>query len=159
MLTMSVFSNWPRKNIGMFVYVQGWLWISMIPALLWSSPHPTCVPHHASFLQEMSDLKKYNPPPGSSDLYLAASKHFQQAKLILENVATPDPEVRKYTGMEPPVLARSLVTQSRITKHQIKVNKLPFTKPQAPEVWRTSLGERVHTTQNGHRLAVIPATH
>jgi mRNA-degrading endonuclease toxin of MazEF toxin-antitoxin module len=39
------------------------------------------------------------------------------------------------------------------------VNKLPFTKPQAPEVWRTSLGERVHTTQNGHRLAVILATH
>lgn len=43
----------------------------------------------------MSDLKKYNPPPGSSDLYLAASKHFQQAKLILENVLSPDPEVRK----------------------------------------------------------------
>lgn len=44
-------------------------------------------------LQEMSDLKKYNPPPGSADLYLAASKHFQQAKLILENVPSPDPEV------------------------------------------------------------------
>lgn len=43
----------------------------------------------------MSDLKKYNPPPGSADLYLAASKHFQQAKLILENVPSPDPEVRK----------------------------------------------------------------
>lgn len=43
----------------------------------------------------MSDLKKYNPPPGSPDLYLAASKHFQQAKLILENVLSPDPEVRK----------------------------------------------------------------
>lgn len=42
----------------------------------------------------MSDLKKYNPPPGPSDLYLAASKHFQQAKLILENVPTPDHEVR-----------------------------------------------------------------
>lgn len=42
----------------------------------------------------MSDLKKYNPPPGSADLYLAASKHFQQAKLILENVPSPDPEVR-----------------------------------------------------------------
>lgn len=46
-------------------------------------------------LQEMSDLKKYNPPPGSADLYMAASKHFQQAKLILENVPSPDPEVRK----------------------------------------------------------------
>lgn len=43
----------------------------------------------------MSDLKKYNPPPGSADLYLAASKHFQQAKLILENVPSPDPEVSK----------------------------------------------------------------
>lgn len=50
------------------------------------------LPSH--FLQEMSDLKKYNPPPGSADLYLAASKHFQQAKLILENVPSPDPEVR-----------------------------------------------------------------
>lgn len=46
--------------------------------------------------QEMSDLKKYNPPPGSADLYLAASKHFQQAKLILENVPSPDPEVRNF---------------------------------------------------------------
>lgn len=44
----------------------------------------------------MSDLKKYNPPPGSADLYLAASKHFQQAKLILENMHCPDPEVRKW---------------------------------------------------------------
>lgn len=43
----------------------------------------------------MSDLKKYNPPPGSADLYLAASKHFQQAKLILESVPSPDAEVRK----------------------------------------------------------------
>lgn len=46
--------------------------------------------------QDMSDLKKYNPPPGSADLYMAASKHFQQAKLILENVPCPDPEVRNY---------------------------------------------------------------
>lgn len=55
-------------------------------SLPWCSPPCT--------FQEMSDLKKYNPPPGSSDLYLAASKHFQQAKLILENVLSPDPEVR-----------------------------------------------------------------
>ena len=41
----------------------------------------------------MSDLKKYSPPPQSADLYMAASKHFQQAKLILENVPIPDPEV------------------------------------------------------------------
>lgn len=54
---------------------------------------------HACPLQEMSDLKKYNPPPGSADLYLAASKHFQQAKLILENVPSPDPEVRKLANL------------------------------------------------------------
>ncbi|XP_006810648.2 N-alpha-acetyltransferase 35, NatC auxiliary subunit-like [Neolamprologus brichardi] len=52
-------------------------------------------PVHYIQFKEMSDLKKYNPPPGSADLYLAASKHFQQAKLILENVPSPDPEVRK----------------------------------------------------------------
>lgn len=57
--------------------------------------HPSCP------LQEMSDLKKYNPPPGSSDLYLAASKHFQQAKLILENVLGPDPEVRPCLSLVP----------------------------------------------------------
>lgn len=45
-------------------------------------------------VQEMSDLKKYSPPPRSADLYMAASKHFQQAKLILENVTSPDAEVR-----------------------------------------------------------------
>lgn len=45
-------------------------------------------------MQEMSDLKKYSPPPRSADLYMAASKHFQQAKLILENVTSPDTEVR-----------------------------------------------------------------
>lgn len=43
----------------------------------------------------MSDLKKYNPPPRSADLYMAASKHFQQAKLILENITSPDAEVLK----------------------------------------------------------------
>ncbi|CAB1321655.1 unnamed protein product [Coregonus sp. 'balchen'] len=45
--------------------------------------------------QEMSDLKKYSPPPQSADLYMAASKHFQQTKLILENVPSPDPEVNR----------------------------------------------------------------
>lgn len=47
-------------------------------------------------VQEMSDLKKYSPPPRSADLYMAASKHFQQAKLILENVTSPDAEVRPH---------------------------------------------------------------
>ncbi|XP_049618251.1 N-alpha-acetyltransferase 35, NatC auxiliary subunit [Syngnathus scovelli] len=50
-------------------------------------------PVHYIQFKEMSDLKKYNPAPGSADLYLAASKHFQQAKLILENVPSPDSEV------------------------------------------------------------------
>ncbi|XP_019722671.1 N-alpha-acetyltransferase 35, NatC auxiliary subunit [Hippocampus comes] len=50
-------------------------------------------PVHYIQFKEMSDLKKYNPAPGSADLYLAASKHFQQAKFILENVPSPDPEV------------------------------------------------------------------
>ncbi|KAM9823063.1 N-alpha-acetyltransferase 35, NatC auxiliary subunit [Syngnathus typhle] len=50
-------------------------------------------PVHYIQFKEMSDLKKYNPAPGSADLYLAASKHFQQAKLILENVPSPDAEV------------------------------------------------------------------
>lgn len=42
----------------------------------------------------MSDLNKYSPPPQSSDLYMAASKHYQQAKMILENIPNPDNEVR-----------------------------------------------------------------
>lgn len=49
----------------------------------------------------MSDLNKYSPPPQSSDLYMAASKHFQQAKMILENIPNPDYEVRlKYWKRE-----------------------------------------------------------
>lgn len=49
----------------------------------------------------MSDLNKYTPPPQSSDLYMAASKHFQQAKMILENIPNPDYEVRlKYWEKE-----------------------------------------------------------
>ncbi|KAK1786971.1 hypothetical protein P4O66_017338, partial [Electrophorus voltai] len=51
-------------------------------------------PVHYIQFKEMSDLKKYNPPPRSADLYTAASKHFQQAKLILENVSSPDAEAR-----------------------------------------------------------------
>lgn len=49
----------------------------------------------------MSDLNKYSPPPQSADLYMAASKHFQQAKMILENIPNPDHEVRlKYWEKE-----------------------------------------------------------
>uniref|UniRef100_A0A3Q1CGP6 N-alpha-acetyltransferase 35, NatC auxiliary subunit n=1 Tax=Amphiprion ocellaris TaxID=80972 RepID=A0A3Q1CGP6_AMPOC len=59
-------------------------------------------PVHYIQFKEMSDLKKYNPPPGSADLYLAASKHFQQAKLILENVPSPDPEVNRILKVAKP---------------------------------------------------------
>eukprot|EP00064_Thunnus_orientalis_P001999 superscaffoldBa00000139_g2004 len=59
-------------------------------------------PVHYIQFKEMSDLKKYNPPPGSADLYLAASKHFQQAKLILENVPSPDPEVTRILKVAKP---------------------------------------------------------
>ncbi|KAG9461950.1 hypothetical protein GDO78_015284 [Eleutherodactylus coqui] len=43
----------------------------------------------------MSDLNKYSPPPQSADLYLAASKHFQQARMILENIPNQDQEVNE----------------------------------------------------------------
>ncbi|XP_029294720.1 N-alpha-acetyltransferase 35, NatC auxiliary subunit isoform X1 [Cottoperca gobio] len=59
-------------------------------------------PVHYIQFKEMSDLKKYNPPPGSADLYMAASKHFQQAKLILENVPIPDPEVNRILKVAKP---------------------------------------------------------
>ncbi|XP_067087341.1 N-alpha-acetyltransferase 35, NatC auxiliary subunit isoform X2 [Osmerus mordax] len=59
-------------------------------------------PVHYIQFKEMSDLKKYSPPPQSADLYLAASKHFQQAKLILENVPVPDPEVTRILKVAKP---------------------------------------------------------
>uniref|UniRef100_A0A8C7IQ73 N-alpha-acetyltransferase 35, NatC auxiliary subunit n=1 Tax=Oncorhynchus kisutch TaxID=8019 RepID=A0A8C7IQ73_ONCKI len=59
-------------------------------------------PVHYIQFKEMSDLKKYSPPPKSADLYMAASKHFQQAKLILENVPTPDPEVNRILKVAKP---------------------------------------------------------
>uniref|UniRef100_A0A8C9W4W6 N-alpha-acetyltransferase 35, NatC auxiliary subunit n=1 Tax=Scleropages formosus TaxID=113540 RepID=A0A8C9W4W6_SCLFO len=57
--------------------------------------------HYVQF-KEMSDLKKYSPPPQSADLYLAASKHFQQARLILENLPSPDPEVNRILKVAKP---------------------------------------------------------
>ncbi|XP_063769848.1 N-alpha-acetyltransferase 35, NatC auxiliary subunit isoform X3 [Pseudophryne corroboree] len=51
-------------------------------------------PVHYLQFKEMSDLNKYSPPPQSSDLYMAASKHFQQARMILENIPNQDQEVR-----------------------------------------------------------------
>uniref|UniRef100_A0AAR2IP77 N-alpha-acetyltransferase 35, NatC auxiliary subunit n=1 Tax=Pygocentrus nattereri TaxID=42514 RepID=A0AAR2IP77_PYGNA len=59
-------------------------------------------PVHYIQFKEMSDLKKYSPPPRSADLYMAASKHFQQAKLILENVASPDAEVNRILKVAKP---------------------------------------------------------
>ncbi|XP_056102462.1 N-alpha-acetyltransferase 35, NatC auxiliary subunit-like [Rhinichthys klamathensis goyatoka] len=59
-------------------------------------------PVHYIQFKEMSDLKKYNPPPRSADLYMAASKHFQQAKLILENVTSPDAEVNRILKVAKP---------------------------------------------------------
>ncbi|CAB1319463.1 unnamed protein product [Coregonus sp. 'balchen'] len=59
-------------------------------------------PVHYIQFKEMSDLKKYSPPPQSADLYMAASKHFQQAKLILENVPSPDPEVNRILKVAKP---------------------------------------------------------
>ncbi|KAG1949259.1 N-alpha-acetyltransferase 35, NatC auxiliary subunit [Pimephales promelas] len=59
-------------------------------------------PVHYIQFKEMSDLKKYNPPPRSADLYMAASKHFQQAKLILESVTSPDAEVNRILKVAKP---------------------------------------------------------
>ncbi|RXM32324.1 N-alpha-acetyltransferase 35, NatC auxiliary subunit [Acipenser ruthenus] len=59
-------------------------------------------PVHYIQFKEMSDLNKYSPPPQSSDLYMAASKHFQQAKMILENVPNPDPEVNRILKVAKP---------------------------------------------------------
>ncbi|KAG5281212.1 hypothetical protein AALO_G00068670 [Alosa alosa] len=59
-------------------------------------------PVHYIQFKEMSDLKKYSPPPQSADLYMAASKHFQQAKLILENITSPDAEVNRILKVAKP---------------------------------------------------------
>lgn len=85
------------------IYLAGTSHFLFIPSCLFFLLHTPLFSVFLLFLtlcllQEMSDLKKYNPPPGSADLYLAASKHFQQAKLILENVPSPDPEVRKFNN-------------------------------------------------------------
>uniref|UniRef100_S4R520 N-alpha-acetyltransferase 35, NatC auxiliary subunit n=1 Tax=Petromyzon marinus TaxID=7757 RepID=S4R520_PETMA len=48
--------------------------------------------HYAQF-KEMTNLAKYNPPLQAEDFYNSAGKHFQQTKLILDNMASPDPEI------------------------------------------------------------------
>ncbi|XP_037634510.1 N-alpha-acetyltransferase 35, NatC auxiliary subunit isoform X1 [Sebastes umbrosus] len=79
-------------------------------------------PVHYIQFKEMSDLKKYNPPPGSADLYMAASKHFQQAKLILENVPTPDPEVIRILKVAKPNI---VVTKLLAGGHKKETKVLP----------------------------------
>uniref|UniRef100_A0A3Q3E8I4 N-alpha-acetyltransferase 35, NatC auxiliary subunit n=1 Tax=Labrus bergylta TaxID=56723 RepID=A0A3Q3E8I4_9LABR len=79
-------------------------------------------PVHYIQFKEMSDLKKYNPPPGSADLYLAASKHFQQAKLILENVPSPDPEVNRILKVAKPNI---VVTKLLAGGHKKDTKVLP----------------------------------
>ncbi|XP_056275473.1 N-alpha-acetyltransferase 35, NatC auxiliary subunit isoform X2 [Pseudoliparis swirei] len=79
-------------------------------------------PVHYIQFKEMSDLKKYNPPPGSADLYMAASKHFQQAKLILENVPCPDPEVNRILKVAKPNI---VVTNLLAGGHKKETKVLP----------------------------------
>lgn len=45
--------------------------------------------------KEMADLNKYSPSLQAPELYVAANKHFQQAKMILENVPNPGSEVSR----------------------------------------------------------------
>uniref|UniRef100_A0A8D0IC96 N-alpha-acetyltransferase 35, NatC auxiliary subunit n=2 Tax=Sus scrofa TaxID=9823 RepID=A0A8D0IC96_PIG len=59
-------------------------------------------PVHYLQFKEMSDLNKYSPPPQSPELYVAASKHFQQAKMILENIPNPDHEVSRILKVAKP---------------------------------------------------------
>ncbi|XP_036186546.1 N-alpha-acetyltransferase 35, NatC auxiliary subunit isoform X8 [Myotis myotis] len=59
-------------------------------------------PVHYLQFKEMSDLNKYSPPPQSPELYVAASKHFQQAKMILENLPNPDHEVNRILKVAKP---------------------------------------------------------
>lgn len=59
-------------------------------------------PVHYLQFKEMSDLNKYSPPPQSPELYVAASKHFQQAKMILENIPNPDREVSRILKVAKP---------------------------------------------------------
>jgi hypothetical protein len=59
-------------------------------------------PVHYLQFKEMSDLNKYSPPPQSPELYVAASKHFQHAKMILENIPNPDHEVNRILKVAKP---------------------------------------------------------
>ncbi|XP_041041665.1 N-alpha-acetyltransferase 35, NatC auxiliary subunit isoform X2 [Carcharodon carcharias] len=78
-------------------------------------------PVHYLQFKEMSDLNKYTPPPQSSDLYLAASKHFQQAKMILENIPNPDNEVNRILKVAKP----NIVVMKLLAGGHKKESKVP----------------------------------
>ncbi|MGH0163439.1 UNVERIFIED_CONTAM: hypothetical protein FKN15_049040 [Acipenser sinensis] len=80
-------------------------------------------PVHYIQFKEMSDLNKYSPPPQSSDLYMAASKHFQQAKMILENIPNPDPEVNRILKVaKPNIVVMKLLAGGH--KKEMRVNRI-----------------------------------
>ncbi|KAH0628222.1 hypothetical protein JD844_009094 [Phrynosoma platyrhinos] len=78
-------------------------------------------PVHYLQFKEMSDLNKYSPPPQSSDLYMAASKHFQQAKMILENIPSPDQEVNRILKVAKP----NIVVMKLLAGGHKKDSKIP----------------------------------
>ncbi|XP_008942410.1 PREDICTED: N-alpha-acetyltransferase 35, NatC auxiliary subunit, partial [Merops nubicus] len=78
-------------------------------------------PVHYLQFKEMSDLNKYSPPPQSSDLYMAASKHFQQAKMILENIPNPDNEVNRILKVAKP----NIVVMKLLAGGHKKDSKVP----------------------------------
>uniref|UniRef100_UPI00398E46BC N-alpha-acetyltransferase 35, NatC auxiliary subunit isoform X1 n=1 Tax=Pristiophorus japonicus TaxID=55135 RepID=UPI00398E46BC len=78
-------------------------------------------PVHYLQFKEMSDLNKYTPPPQSSDLYTAASKHFQQAKMILENIPNPDNEINRILKVAKP----NIVVMKLLAGGHKKESKVP----------------------------------
>ncbi|NWY29503.1 NAA35 acetyltransferase, partial [Pheucticus melanocephalus] len=78
-------------------------------------------PVHYLQFKEMSDLNKYSPPPQSSDLYMAASKHYQQAKMILENIPNPDNEVNRILKVAKP----NIVVMKLLAGGHKKDSKVP----------------------------------
>ncbi|XP_062369208.1 N-alpha-acetyltransferase 35, NatC auxiliary subunit isoform X2 [Cinclus cinclus] len=78
-------------------------------------------PVHYLQFKEMSDLNKYSPPPQSSDLYMAASKHYQQAKMILENIPNPDNEVSRILKVAKP----NIVVMKLLAGGHKKDSKVP----------------------------------
>ncbi|XP_074992065.1 N-alpha-acetyltransferase 35, NatC auxiliary subunit-like [Calonectris borealis] len=80
-------------------------------------------PPPVQYLQfkEMSDLNKYSPPPQSSDLYVATSKHFQKAKMILENIPNPDHEVSQILKVAKP----NIVVMKLLVGGHKKDSKVP----------------------------------